>query len=430
MHPLKPFNVQRLDRWIEAYNKALFLFLVSAVFFLGIGRLEFLADGFRISAWSISRTTFGFWVLGKLVSAFRGGRWRWDWMRQPIPLALLIFFMAVALSLLPDFRGSGDFRYFLFGCAHAVMVMDLFERRSRVRLLLLLLGLVPGFLTLRGIFDDPSLLVLDQTHRFGFPLDHANTAGYLFSMGIPLAMALVVAERGRLRWLSLASCAAQLLGLTLTYSRGAWMGCGAAVLFLLVASKKWKALLGIVAVLLLVFISFEPLRSRVLTLTRPESDLALRDRMEVMSGAIRLGLEHPILGVGYGRGNLKEALREKDQEGASETKPIWHAHNVYAELFADTGVVGLAAFLWLLGRTEFEIARHAHRAEGMSRMAALGIEAAWIAAAVTALGDVPFYHHETRIFFFTLLALTHLSLRDSFSTDVGGINPLSTASGM
>ena len=401
MDPLKYFHAYSLDQWIEWWGRGLFPFLVSAVFFLGIGPVELLS----ISAWSVSRTTFGFWFLWKLVCALRGGRWRADWMRHPIPLALLMFFVAVLLSLLPDFHASGDFPYFLLGCAHAVMVMDLFESRSRVRWLLLLLGLSPGLLTLRGILNDPSLLTLDQMHRFGFPLDHPNTAGYLFSMSIPLAMGLVVGERGGLRWLSVASCAAQLLGLTLTYSRGAWLGCGAAILFLLVASKKWKALLGIVAVPLLLLIIVQPLRSRVLTLMRPEADVALRNRMEVMRDAIRLGLEHPITGVGYGRGRLREGLRKGYQKSASGRKPIWHAHNVYVELFADTGAVGLAAFLWLLGRTGFEIARRAHRGEGADRMAVLGVEAAWIAAAVTGLGDVPFYHHETRIFFFTLLAL-------------------------
>jgi putative inorganic carbon (HCO3(-)) transporter len=400
---LKYFHAHSLDQWIEWWGRGLFLFLVSAVFFLGIGEVKF--EFLRISAWSVSRTTFGFWLLWKLASALGGGRWRADWMRQPIPLALLIFFIAVALSLLPDFHASGDFRYFLFGCAHAVMVMDLFESRSRVRLLLLLLALSPGLLTLRGILDDPSLLTLDQMHRFGFPLDHPNTAGYLFSMSIPLAMGLVIGERGGLRWLSVASCAAQLLGLILTYSRGAWLGCGAAMLFLLVTSKRWKALLCILAVPLLLFIFVEPLRSRVLTLTRPEVDVALRARMEVIGDAIRLGLEHPITGTGYGRGRLKEALRSGYQEFASGTKPIWHAHNVYVELFADTGAVGLMAFLWLLGRTRLEIARRARRGQDADRIVVLGVEAAWIAAAVTGLGDVPFYHHETRIFFFTLLAL-------------------------
>lgn len=415
MASLKYFHAHSLDQRIALYRTGLFLFLISAIFLLGIGGLEFYSRSFAISAWSISRTTFGFWILWKLAHVLRAGRSRVDWTRQPIPLALLIFFIAVALSLLPDFHESGDFRYFLFGCAHAVMVMDLFESRSRVRLLVLVLGLAPGLLTLRGIVDNPSVLSFDHMHRFGFPLDHANTAGYIFSMSIPLAMGLVVSERGGLRWLSVASCAAQLLGLTLTYSRGAWLGCGAAVFFLLVASKKWKALLCILAVPLLLFIFVEPLRSRVMSVARPDTDLALRERMEVMGDAVKLGLEHPILGIGYGRGNLKEALRKKD-EGTGETRPIWHAHNVYVELFADTGIVGLAAFLWLLGRSELEIARRVRRGQNADRVPMLALEAAWIAAAVTGLGDVPFYHHETRIFFFTLLGLIHLGSRDSSSS--------------
>ena len=46
--------------------------------------------------------------------------------------------------------------------------------------------------------------------------------------------------------------------------------------------------------------------------------------------------------------------------------------------------------------------------ENAAEYSQLGIAAAWIAFAVTGLGDVPFYHHEIRILFFTLLALTHL----------------------
>ncbi len=399
---------------MEGYSNALFLFLVSAVFLLGIGRLE-LTDRFSISAWSISRTALGFWFLWRLANRVRGG-WRLDRIREPVPLALLIFFIAVTLSLVPDFHGSGDFRYFLFGCGHALMVMDLFEGRSRIRLLLLLLGLAPGLLTLRGIISDPSVLMFDQMHRLGFPLDHANTAGYLFSMSIPLAIALVVSETGALRWLSVASCAAQLLGLMLTYSRGAWLGCSAAAFFLLVTSKKWKALLCILAVPLALFLFAEPFRARALSLATPEADLAMRDRMEVMGNAIRVGLENPILGIGYGRGNLKKALRDNEQGSESETKPIWHAHDVYVELFADTGVLGLAAFLWLLGRSQLELARRAYRERGTERMLWLGAGGAWIAAAVTGIGDVPFYHHETRIFFFTLLALAYLSSCETSSS--------------
>jgi hypothetical protein len=65
----------------------------------------------------------------------------------------------------------------------------------------------------------------------------------------------------------------------------------------------------------------------------------------------------------------------------------------------------LAAFLWLLGRAYVEMLRLANRSHGGERIWVLGLAAAWTGAAVTGFADVPFYHHETRIFFFTLLAL-------------------------
>jgi hypothetical protein len=78
---------------------------------------------------------------------------------------------------------------------------------------------------------------------------------------------------------------------------------------------------------------------------------------------------------------------------------------MYVELFAQTGLLGLGAFLWLLCHTLSKTLGAASCLNGASRVFQLGIAAAWIAFAVTGLGDVPFYHHEIRILFFTLLAL-------------------------
>jgi O-antigen ligase len=393
-----------VDRCLEYYRKGICAFLFLSIAFIGIGRLEI----FSISAWSVSRTTFFSWLLWKALSAIRYRRWPVNFDNHPIPVSLFLFFLAVAISLLPDFHAAGDFRYFFFGCVHAIMIMDLFDGQKG-RWAFVCLALLPGIVTLRDILNDPSVLNLDLNRRFGYPLDHPNTAGYLFSMSIPLALALIVTEKGALRGLVVLSCAAQLVGLILTYSRGAWLGWAASMLFLAVAWKRWKEASGILVVLVLVFAFAAPLRDRLLTLLKPQADIAINERTEVMGGAIKLGAEHPILGIGYGRGRLKEALRDAFRGTANENSPIWHVHNVYVELFAETGVLGLGAFLWLLGCTGYLILRRAYSERHASRMILLGLAGSWIAAAITGFGDVPFYHHETRIFFFTILALAFVS---------------------
>jgi O-antigen ligase len=89
-----------------------------------------------------------------------------------------------------------------------------------------------------------------------------------------------------------------------------------------------------------------------------------------------------------------------------------HPHNVYIDLFAGTGLLGLVVFLWLLLDCGCKMSREiSQQQEPGRRMISISILAALVAFVITGLGDVPFYHHETRIFFFTLVALTHLRVR-------------------
>ena len=401
------------------WGRGVYFFLCISIILLGVGGDE-LFSGVGVRAWSISRTTFFFWLIGKLLISFRRERSHTPLEKQIVPTTLLVFFILVTISLLPDFHTAGDYRYLLFACAHAVMLIDVFADYKRARLLYLGLALLPMILVMRGLVDDPTVFNLSLTRRFDYPLDHANTAGYLFSMSIPLALSVAVTEKGLLRGLGFFSGAVQTLGLLLTYSRGAWLGWATAMLFLTFALKKWTV--GVLMILLPVVLMFSitPLRERLATLVHPRADSAIDERVQVMTGAVRLGLENPVFGIGYGRGRLKAALRQTYKGTIYEGWPIWHAHNVYAELFAETGILGLGSFLGLLGQT-FIIAWRSSRSQNFkNRLTALGLAAGWVAAATSALGDVPFYHHSTRIFFFSLFASIHLHGCDRLSSNPGG----------
>jgi O-antigen ligase len=119
-------------------------------------------------------------------------------------------------------------------------------------------------------------------------------------------------------------------------------------------------------------------------------------------------MDNPLFGVGYGRGRLKDPLRAHLKGSEFAHGPILHTHNVYVELFAGTGLVGLFAFLWMIGQTLLRLWRSSLGRFGTERVLGVGLAAAWIAAIVAGLGDILFYHHETRIFFFTLLGTAHI----------------------
>jgi O-antigen ligase len=379
-----------------------------SIVFLGIGRIELASGGVSVSAWSVSRTTFFFWLGFKFLRLARGG---WaagnprDW--QPhAPLGL--FFLAVTLSLLPDFRQSGDYRYFFFGCAHVVMLVDLFSQAPQRRWLPVILGLTPLVLVLRGFADDPSILNFTLSQRFAFPLDHPNTAGYLFAMSIPLCAVVAIVSRRWWRRISVASCASQIVALILTFSRGAWLGWAASVFFLAFLSRKWIFLALSLLLTAASVLTFSSIQDRLVSMVQPRDDPSLRERLQLFSGSLSVGMENPLLGVGYGRGRLKEALRPHLKGTALEQSPIWHTHNVYLELLAGTGFLGLLTFLGLIGTTLLRVLSAAWTRQGAQRLVGFALAASWVAAIVAAAGDVPFYHHETRIFFFSLLGAAQI----------------------
>ena len=410
--------VQPITAVVHWWGQGVFFFLVLSIFLLGIGRFELPLVRAGLSAWSISRTTFFFWLIWKIIILLRSGRGAIGLKKDWFPLPLLIFFAAVTLSLLPDFHEAADYRYFFFAMMHCVMVLDVFANGERPKFLLLLLGSLPGVLVVRGIVQNPSVLNLEQMNRFAYPMAHANPAGLLFSMSIPLAFTVIVSASGLLRTMTLSSLAAQFCGLVLTYSRGAWLASGVSLFGLtLMESRLRKAVFTLGLTALIAFATIAPLRDRLLSVLKPTNDVAIEGRLRFMTNALRVGLDRPLFGAGYGRDRLREGVRT-DIPSAEQFGFIPHSHNVYTELLAETGCIGLGAFLWLILSNMTRLIRKAQNESSPSdRIRYFCLAASLIAFLVGGLGDVPFYNHETRIFFFTLLALTFLALRSDVVTN-------------
>ncbi len=399
-------------RLVEWWGRGVFAFLCFSILFLAVGRFEFPLSGARFSAWSVSRTTFFFWLIWKILIWFRLGRRNLGLNKNSFPLTLLAFFAVVTASLLPDFHEADDYRYLFFAVMHCVMVLDIFAEGERPKLLLLMLGLLPGLLVIRGILYDPSVLNFSLLNRFGYPLTHANAAGLLFAMSIPLALTVIASQKGWLRGVTLASLAAQFTGLILTYSRGAWLACLVSLLGVsLVEGRLRKGVFALGLLGLVAFVAVAPLRSRLMTLVNPAADVAIEGRLRFMAGAITVGLENPFLGFGYGRDRLREGVK-KFKADSEQLGFIPHSHNMYTELLAETGIAGLSAFMWMICLNLSRLIRRARKElSAPDRILYFCLAASLIAFLVGILGDAPFYNHDTRIFFFTLLALTYLFLR-------------------
>ncbi len=84
----------------------------------------------------------------------------------------------------------------------------------------------------------------------------------------------------------------------------------------------------------------QPLKDRYATIGKYESEATYQSRVQSAKLGLRMFLEHPLLGVGFGSFMV---ARVEEYDG------IWlQPHNLYAEVSSEMGVVGLLSFVVLL----------------------------------------------------------------------------------
>jgi len=123
---------------------------------------------------------------------------------------------------------------------------------------------------------------------------------------------------------------------------------------------------------------FGAVGQRLSTLTDPTRDSL---RPEIWSTAIEITTENPIFGVGVNQFQAESAQRGLIEEGT----PLENAHSVPLGLAAETGIVGLCAFLVFVVQLGLRAIRAMGVEDVLSRPLALGIAAALLAFLIQGL---------------------------------------------
>jgi hypothetical protein len=148
-----------------------------------------------------------------------------------------------------------------------------------------------------------------------------------------------------------------------------------------------------------------------IALTAPPTDIRILEptatRFELWRAALKMALDRPVLGVGPDNFRWQYG----HYAGLNAWNTDIHANNLYLEWLADTGVVGLAAFLWLTA----EILRAAYRATfankdwgrevGRRKLLAIGLFAALIAWYVHGVFDAFYEFTPTYLAFWLVVGL-------------------------
>lgn len=253
--------------------------------------------------------------------------------------------------------------------------------------------------------------------RFGGAMGDPNFLAMVLVAALPLAV--VQAFQARASWrrrLFASSVALITLGaLLFTYSRGATIGLAVMVAVLLVVHprRKWILAATVAGVLLASAVAPQALWGRLSTLVQNSitapgqemSDASFRVRRHVMITGLVMFAHHPLLGVGTGNYE-SQYLKYSAMAGLIGEDVDRDPHSLYVQLLAETGLVGTAAFIWLIVAAYQLLERGRRRAArlGAGAMAHLLI-ACELSLAVYLVCSV-FLHDAYFRHFYLLLALS------------------------
>ncbi|PJF31540.1 MAG: hypothetical protein CUN51_04210 [Candidatus Thermofonsia Clade 1 bacterium] len=281
-----------------------------------------------------------------------------------------------------------------------------------------------GLYQFTGGSGAPHLWILDYRYFRAFgSFGQPNPFGAFMGMTLPLALgalfgALSMAWRGgkgRGPWLwavlGLGGAAALIgIGLIVSWSRGAWLGFAAALVTLILFAPRrlWHgivitmvcvgalglAMLGnVVPSALLARFSdfaqdltgFQDVRGVPIN----DANYATVERLAHWQAALSMADESPLFGVGFGGYEVaypRHAL-------VNWQLALGHAHNYYLNLLAETGIVGLAAYIgmWIgLGVLGVHVLR---LPDAFKRGVGLGVLGVWAHIAVHSLFDKLFVNN-------------------------------------
>jgi O-antigen ligase len=252
--------------------------------------------------------------------------------------------------------------------------------------------------------------------RLAGPIGEKNRYAQIMLMLVPLGVLQASAERRRgLKFAAIGCAALAAIATALTFSRGAAVAAGI-ILVVMVALRYVRlthvlAAFGLIAIVLLAVPAYG---ERVTTVTGilsllsddpagTSADNSLLSRATENLTALSVWADHPVFGVGPGE--FPFYYRDySDEIGISVKAQDREAHNLYLGIAAETGSLGIIAFLGAVFVTLWQLAR-ARRMALSSRPDLAAIATGFSLAIVAYLATGLFLHLSYARYFWLVLAL-------------------------
>jgi len=211
-------------------------------------------------------------------------------------------------------------------------------------------------------WNDPNSALANDTRVYSY-LGNPNLLGGYLLPAIALSLAAVFIWQGWIqKTLAVLMTVVNSACLYFTDSRGAWLAMAVLIGVLLLLFYAWwreylprfwqvwllPLVFGSLAGLLLVaFISLEPLRIRLMSIFAGREDSSNNFRINVWEACFKIIKDYPLIGIGPGN----DAFNQIYPRYMNSRYPALSAYSVYLEHIVEMGYIGFGCFVWLIAVT-------------------------------------------------------------------------------
>ena len=278
----------------------------------------------------------------------------------------IIYFLSIAASAVYSMfgaaRGAASLTtslLYLAAIAFAFLIANTYFEQPRLILLIRVLVAAAALVALYGIYQFLRGIPIDVTQtdqttggaslamgRADSTLGNPNVMAAWLLLVIPFSAALAFFAKNWLRRVFAASVTLLLVvGLLLTQSRSGWVGlfvAGVVFVFLI----DWR-LIPLFAIAGALSIPFWPgfILDRLLIAGTDTSSVY---RWTIYAGSLRMALANWATGIGIGLEYFKRYINNYVYF-AYETAPV-HSHNLFLQIWLESGIVAILSFLWAMAR--------------------------------------------------------------------------------
>ena len=344
-----------------------------------------------------------------------------------LSLPILAFFLASLLSMAKalDFYQAltASYRLLTYLLLYHLVLYVIQEHRQ-VETLFRVMGLTGAAVAVYGLFQYWGWDFMLLSERFR-PVSFLGNTGYAAEyliLVIPLSLVLFLRAPSFLEKVLWASIGGLLLAhLLFTQARGPWLGLFISITWMgwVLYRRYWKGKASIplgrkekvgvflgLTLFLLFFALYPGLLSRIWSIFDPTYP-SNRFRLLVWSSTLKIIAENPFFGVGFGNYELHyPPFRTVEEWRLSEKLVVANAHNDYLQIAAETGLIGLGLFLWLLLRVSISLHKNLrYERDSQIFLLSLGLGGSLTALLVSAFFAFPFQNPTPSLYFWLFLGL-------------------------